>query len=317
MDTHTPHISPQQLSVSDLRSFGDRFGIDYHFSLPFAAHTDLPVLRGKVEELPLPSGLHLTHSSLDVLQPYETLSTRGTAIFLLIVLEGCVRLTIAGQQYVAEAGMAITTHLDKQSTLQATHAPKQHLRTLTVALDISPTTQTKPAWLPEDFLASTKPATKLWHVPGHLHQSLQHWQALQPAGALQQRLLLEGLALQLLAYGLDSKPAPRPPAISPGERKRLEAVRQRLDLAPDLDYSVDQLAAQAAMSTSSFRSKFRLMFGVPVLSYLRNQRLELARQYLLQGHSVQQAAHLSGYRYTTNFATAFRKHYGVSPNRLS
>ncbi|MRF00600.1 helix-turn-helix domain-containing protein, partial [Escherichia coli] len=46
---------------------------------------------------------------------------------------------------------------------------------------------------------------------------------------------------------------------------------------------------------------------------LRDCRLALARRYLLEGHSVQQAAWMCGYQHATNFATAFRRHYGISP----
>lgn len=51
-----------------------------------------------------------------------------------------------------------------------------------------------------------------------------------------------------------------------------------------------QLAALAAMSPSSLRSKFRQRYGCTLFDYLRDCRLALARRYLLEGHSVQQAA---------------------------
>lgn len=318
MDSFTPQTSKQYLSVADLRDFGDRFGIDYRFPSQAASPACTTVLRGKVDELPLASGLHLTHSSLEVLRPYETLSTGNTAFFLLVVLEGCVQLTIAGRQHVARPGMAVTMRLDANSSLRAFHAPEQSLKTLTVALNTGPDAQDMlvPRLL-DGFSLPQAPSAHLWHVPGHIYQSLQHWQATPVVGALPQRLLLEGLALQLLAYGIGDAPSAMPRALSPGERARLDNIRRQLDQAPGLDYSVHQLAEQAAMSTSSFRSKFRLMYGMPVAGYLRERRLELARQYLQQGYSVQQAAHLSGYRHTTNFATAFRKHYGTAPSSVA
>ncbi len=66
-------------------------------------------------------------------------------------------------------------------------------------------------------------------------------------------------------------------------------------------------------SPSSLRSKFRQRYGCTLFDYLRNCRLALARRYLLEGHSVQQAAWMCGYQHATNFATAFRRHYGISP----
>ena len=39
------------------------------------------------------------------------------------------------------------------------------------------------------------------------------------------------------------------------------------------------------------------------------------RRLLLRGGAVAQAAELAGYSAASNFATAFRQHYGVSPSR--
>ncbi|MGB6240933.1 MAG: helix-turn-helix transcriptional regulator [Castellaniella sp.] len=271
-----------------------------------------------MDELTLASGLRLTHSSLDILQPYESLSTRNTSFFLLVILEGSVRIRIADQQHTVPAGTALTTHLSAHDTLHAAHHRNQRLKTLTLALDaMQVSDNAAPAWLSESFPHSAQPATHLWRIPPYLQQSLEQLHTWQHMNVLQQRLLLEGLALQLLAHGIGhGEPAPTT-TLSPGERDRLEKIRQRIDHEPSLDYAIDQLAELAAMSPSSFRSKFRQMFGRPVFDYLRDKRLALARQYLQQGYSVQQAAHLSGYRHATNFATAFRKHYGTAPSSLS
>lgn len=62
-------------SVSEFMDFGERYGIDYRFpqlsqqlDFPHAS----PVLQGKVEEMTLPCGMCVTHSDVQVLQPYET-----------------------------------------------------------------------------------------------------------------------------------------------------------------------------------------------------------------------------------------------------
>lgn len=94
-----------------------------------------------------------------------------------------------------------------------------------------------------------------------------------------------------------------------------------LEQSPEQEYTLAQLATQAAMSSGSLRTKFRHAYGKTVFDYLRDCRLELARRYLLEGHSVQQAAWMSGYQHATNFATAFRRRYGISrrsaPTRLT
>jgi AraC-like DNA-binding protein len=89
-----------------------------------------------------------------------------------------------------------------------------------------------------------------------------------------------------------------------------------LEQSPEQEYTLGQLATLAAMSQSSLRSKFRQRYGCTLFDYLRDCRLELARRFLLEGHSVQQAAWMSGYQHATNFSTAFRRRYGISPGEL-
>lgn len=318
MDAFATRTSLPHLSIADLRGFGDRFGIDYHFPQTSGSAASTPVLHGQVQELRLNSGLHLTHSSVEVLRPYESLSTRSTAFFLLAVLEGAVQLSVAGQSFMVKAGMAMTTQLDAStSALHASHAHKDSLKTLALTLDMGTGADTNPSsWLHESFPKPQRNAAHVWQLPNHLFKALHDWPSQQGLGCLQQRIMQEGLALQLLAHGMDDAPAAKAASLSPGERSRLEKIRLQLEHAPHLDYSLEQLAEQAAMSVSSFRSKFQQAYGVPVFNYVRDRRLVMARQYLLQGYSVQQAAHWCGYRHATNFATAFRKHFGTAPSNV-
>lgn len=307
----------QKLFVGDLRGLGDRFGIDFHFPQLRSA-TGAEILRGHVNGVQLSSGLYLTHSYVDVLQPYESLSTRDTEIFLLIVLEGCVALTLAGQPYNLRPGMALAAKLDhQQAVLHAAHTGNQRLQTLTMTLNTAPYPDSSIARLQQEWPGVANGGVCQWQVPGFLFQLLRQLpeQSLRPL--LQQELWFEGLAYQLLAHVLGYGRQTQAKAISPGERRRLEFVREQINAAPHLEYSLEQLAEQAAMSPSSFRNKFRQYVGMSVFDYLREQRLSLARDYLLQGHSVQQAAHLSGYQHATNFATAFRKHFGQAPSELA
>ena len=312
MEPSTSAPSLALLYFPHRHDFGHRCVIENNSPRHRGGARHAAVLRGSVQELTLSSGLHATHSRLDVLRPYETRSTGHTQCFLLVILQGCVQLEIASRQYRAQAGTALIARLDGHTALRAVHDGGQHLQTLTLALD---SRQGADGGRWRDVVLPTQPLCHCWPVPAALLQSLRHWQARQTPGGQAQRLMLEGLALQLLAHGLDAASPAEPSSLSPAERERLEAIRFQLDHAPAQDYTVEQLADLAAMSVSSFRSKFRFLFGAPVFHYLREQRLALASHYLQQGYSVQQAAHLSGYGHATNFATAFRRRYGISPSR--
>lgn len=142
------------------------------------------------------------------------------------------------------------------------------------------------------------------------------WQgiALQLLGAALKRRA--GEAQEVPAFSAAAAP-PASPLASPsrpnGACRHLEAVRQRLAAVPHGAHSLEDLARLACMSPSGLRHKFRQAFGQSLGSYQRECRMRCAEQALRRGVSIQQVAHQVGYAHACNFATAYRRHFGVSP----
>ncbi|MCZ7840212.1 AraC family transcriptional regulator [Leclercia adecarboxylata] len=320
-DSMLPHPAPtakKTFSVADFKVFGERYGIDYRFPLlTDTCASSSPVLHGDVEEMILPSGISLTHSDVRVLQPYETTSRHSSPLYVLVVLEGCVTLTLSGKVYSVRPGMAFSARLSEQQAMSARHDADIALKTL--SFGVYPDDARR-----ENLLASLlaqwerlNAPTFVWQVPDFVLAGIQHARQ-RERSSLSRQLLLEGVMYQLLGHGLhlrEQEGAARVSAAG-GEHARLEQIRHLLAQAPEQEYTLAQLAAQAAMSPSSLRSKFRQAYGCTVFGYLRDCRLALARRYLLEGHSVQQAAWMSGYQHATNFATAFRRRYGICPGAV-
>ncbi|WP_290503558.1 MULTISPECIES: helix-turn-helix domain-containing protein [unclassified Leclercia] len=320
-DSMLPHPAPtakKTFSVADFKVFGERYGIDYRFPLlTDTCASSSPVLHGHVEEMILPSGISLTHSDVRVLQPYETTSRHSSPLYVLVVLEGCVTLTLSGNVYVVRPGMAFSARLSEQQAMSARHDADIALKTL--SFGVYPDDARR-----ESLLASLlaqweklNAPTFVWQVPDFVLAGIQHARQ-RERSSLSRQLLLEGVMYQLLGHGLhlrEQEGAARVSAAG-GEHARLEQIRHLLAQAPEQEYTLAQLAARAAMSPSSLRSKFRQAYGCTVFDYLRDCRLALARRYLLEGHSVQQAAWMSGYQHATNFATAFRRRYGICPGAV-
>lgn len=137
------------------------------------------------------------------------------------------------------------------------------------------------------------------------------------------RLMLESRCLALLGEGLRhvalsaaginaSAPAGR---INPRHAKRLLDLRARIDAGHITgDVALADLAAQAGLSVRALQQGFQALTGATVIEYLRLQRLKAAQRALQrQGVSVSQAAALAGYSSAANFATAFKRLFGVSP----
>lgn len=304
-------------SVSEFMAFGERYGIDYRFpqllQKPEPSHTS-PVLRGEVEEMTLPCGMCVTHSDVHVLHPYETTSRHSSPLYMLVVLEGCVALTLNGEQHLVRSGMAFTSRLSEHQAMRARHDADSRLRTLSLGLYPDGT------WrdglldsLMREWERCQTP-TLIWQIPGFLLSGLQYAQQ-SALSRVSRQLMLEGLILQLFGHGLSVCQDESAKHVAPagGEQQRLERVRRLLEQSPENDYTLNELAQRAAMSSSSLRSKFRQAYGCSVFDYLRDCRLARARGYLLEGYSVQQAAWMSGYQHATNFSTAFRRRYGISP----
>ena len=191
-------------SVSEFMAFGERYGIDYRFpqllQKPEPPHAS-PVLRGEVEEMTLPCGMCVTHSDVHVLQPYETTSRHSSPLYMLVVLEGCVALTLNGEQHLVRSGMAFTSRLSEHQAMRARHDADSRLRTLSLGLYPDGT------WrdglldsLMREWERCQTP-TLIWQIPGFLLSGLQYAQQ-SALSRVSRQLMLEGLILQLFGHGL-------------------------------------------------------------------------------------------------------------------
>jgi AraC-like DNA-binding protein len=80
--------------------------------------------------------------------------------------------------------------------------------------------------------------------------------------------------------------------------------------------SMDELAAKAHMSPSTFRQHFRAVAGMSPLQYLKNLRLQNARQCMLnQDLDASSAALRVGYESTFQFNREYSRLFGAPPRR--
>ncbi|MBY0572434.1 MAG: helix-turn-helix domain-containing protein, partial [Undibacterium sp.] len=77
---------------------------------------------------------------------------------------------------------------------------------------------------------------------------------------------------------------------------------------------VAQMAEQVNMSERSFHRKFSSSVGVTPAKYFENLRLEHAKTLIEAKLAVKSVAQRSGFQSESAFRSAFRHHFGVSPN---
>jgi AraC-like DNA-binding protein len=82
------------------------------------------------------------------------------------------------------------------------------------------------------------------------------------------------------------------------------------------DFLIDDLAAKAHMSPSTFRQHFRAVTGVSPLKYLKNLRLQDARQLMLnEDLDASSAAVRVGYESASQFSREYTRLFGEPPLR--
>lgn len=275
------------------------------------------MMQGYVNEQVTSLGMTLVTSQVQTFQSYQAQSFTSPNLAMIVLQEGEAHLTGPSSITLTPGQGVILLNQDRPGQTARHHAHHK-LRGLNLSIgNIEDLADDSLADQLHAKLQRRSTYTQPWSVPASLQQELRVLACEQSQGCLQ-RLLNEGLALQLLAYGLSaiSKDGRNAPSLNPRDRSLLKRVRDYLHQEPGADHSLHELAQLACMSPSALRQKFQHAYGLSVMGYLRLRRMELARQYLEQGWRVQDAAHYVGYRHASNFATAYRQHFGVSPRTL-
>lgn len=105
-------------------------------------------------------------------------------------------------------------------------------------------------------------------------------------------------------------------SLTPREHRQLRRIED-LALAIGPLPSLQQLALEGGLSQSGLRRLIKTAHGRTPLEHVRHLRLVRVRAGLETGAlSVERAAEQSGYSSATNFATAFRRTFGLAPSQV-
>lgn len=99
--------------------------------------------------------------------------------------------------------------------------------------------------------------------------------------------------------------------------KMLEAKKIIVSHTMGILPSIDNIAKQVALSPSTLKRNFKLMFQKSIYEYYLDQKMETAMRMLKEKPlSVNEVAATLGYEKSSNFIEMFKKHFGVSPGSL-
>lgn len=106
------------------------------------------------------------------------------------------------------------------------------------------------------------------------------------------------------------------PTLSRSHRDHAEQARLLLDSRLADPPSVPELARTIGLNETDLRRSFKAAFGTTVIDYLRDRRLDVARMLVRQRElSVATIAYRVGFASPANFATAYRRRFGLPPSQ--
>ena len=153
---------------------------------------------------------------------------------------------------------------------------------------------------------------------GLLYQTLSAIFSCELTGTLRD-IMLEGLLQQVLAieFSLIGNSTPKQSDISPRDKDAMHAVKDYLKANLHGDHSLMDLAKRFGVNQHKLKIQFREMFGMPVISYLFDLKMQHAQTLLVDhGMYVGEVASVVGYRNANHFATAFKRKFGINPSKL-
>jgi AraC-like DNA-binding protein len=88
-----------------------------------------------------------------------------------------------------------------------------------------------------------------------------------------------------------------------------------MDAAPELPFTLGELAAFSGVSRFQFLRGFAREAGITPHAYLVQRRVRLARQLLANGETPAQAAVQAGFADQSHMTRAFGRQFGITPSR--
>ena len=101
------------------------------------------------------------------------------------------------------------------------------------------------------------------------------------------------------------------------DRDILYDVRDYLHKTFCENHSLLELSRNFGINQSKLKKSFKELFGVPVIEYLYNLKMEHAKNMLYEKRLyVGEVASMVGYKNANHFATAFKRKFGVNPKNV-
>ncbi|MDQ8184827.1 AraC family transcriptional regulator [Pelagicoccus sp. SDUM812002] len=172
--------------------------------------------------------------------------------------------------------------------------------------------------LTPQLIDSTTPQLSAQPSSGRL-LAIGHELAALEGDNTRERLLIEAKTLEWLALILDQPIFSPCRAITPLQSAReanaVAAAARFIEQRFSEDHSIANLSRAVHLNEFKLKRGFKECYGTTIFGYLRQVRMEKAREMLMQGNaSVIETANSVGYSNPSHFARAFKQAFGINPS---
>jgi len=311
---------------------------DYQFvAPPFPG--DVPVLEGRVQEVELQPGFWMHCAEVEDLHTMRSRVWLDEGLRLVMVIAGELDVTIGGHRLYlrSDGASAAMISMPQPALFERRWQRGKWERKLSLHLTSE--------WLQAHCAVCGLDKHRLGAMLGNRmllpasrsDMCVVSWVPSAHAIALAEQLILNAdasvcpllrlrqaaRAFEILYEALAQRETP---AVTEGAGLRLRDHERMVRLRDFLDAEIRQphlqpltieaLGQRFGLSASALQRQFRRAFSCTVNEYRRNMRLLQARAELERGSTIAAAAERAGYGSAANFATAFRRQFGLSPRAV-
>lgn len=265
------------------------------------------------------------HTSLEAAKPSKVRSVFHTFIYL----EGKQRFQIDDKMFEIDAGhgkncrpKAISFYLDRESELTLFRGELDALSKVRIILP--------PNWMDLMGLEQAARSRKLVDfMSGHLNHMI--WEPgteivnhARQIKASQTQMTSEMAGFFKMARSMDimgsicdvlgRETTPTEAGLNLLSQRKVSLARDYIMDNLESVLTIEAIARAAGIGARSLQRKFKEKFGETIFDFIRSERLVVAHSALkYEGVAIAQAAYIAGYSSPSNFATAFKKKFGISP----
>jgi AraC-like DNA-binding protein len=290
---------------------------------PTNAQSDL--ISGHFNATKSPSGILVHTMNAQEIQNFESRVRLSPCLNFCILLEGEIEFTLNNIEYnfvaTKTTPVAFATNITAPSDWSRRLRKDRNVKKVVVSLPYE--------WLKSRVQLGSSYKAQLKSLM-RKHNHLFKWQPskelrtiaqqlLNLSGIQNEDLILESKALEFIAHCLkqvdpDGSSMREQAPISGAERIQEYLESNVIENNSILKPNLEEISVSLGISTSGLQRKFKQQFNQTIYNYVRDRKLEKAKEYLKhQNASIGEAAYRAGYKHPPNFSKAFKLAFNITP----